>query len=155
MSRAAVAIAFLILGACAGAEPSDDPEPAERLDGIYRFSDTPRPLAQPIEGRMTILGDTIFIDAQPGPCRYDDKASWGSSQMVYRCAEMSILIDRANPLRNTKYHTTIRVDERKSVCVRYQTNSAGQRVCAQQETQMVPRDVEVNGILHPKRVDHP
>ena len=154
MNRSAVAIACVVLGACAGAKQSEDPEPAERLDGIYRFSDTPRPLAPPIEGRMTILGDTIYLDAQPGPCRYEDKLSWGTPQMVYRCQETTILIDRANPLRNTKYHTTVRIEERKYVCIRYQTSASGARVCAQQETQMVARDVEVNGILHPKRVIH-
>jgi len=153
VNRQIVAIACALLGACS-AKQSEAPEPAAILDGIYQFSESPRPLPQPIEGTMTILRDTIFVDAQPGPCRYEDKLSWGSSSLVYRCAEMTISFDRANPLRNSKFRTTVRIDERKSVCVRYQTNAAGQQVCAQQEIQMVPRDVQVNGILHPKRVIH-
>ena len=93
---------------------------------------------------MTVLADTIMVDAQPGPCRYEDKRSWGNTSIIYRCAEMTLMLDRKNPVRNSRFYTTVSVEERKTVCVRYDTNSAGQRYCAQQDTQIVSRDVEVS-----------
>jgi hypothetical protein len=141
----------LALAACTS-KGSSTPGPAPLLDGIYRFSEKPAPLTQSIEGTMTVLHDTVMVDAQPGPCRYEDKLSWSGGAIVYRCAEMTLSFDRSNPLRNSTFHTSVSVDERKTVCVRYDTNPAGQRVCVQQETQLVPREVQVSGTLHPTRV---
>ena len=148
MRRTISLIALVSLAACGSAHSST---PAPILDGIYRFSERPQPLTQPIEGTLTILRDTIMVDAQPGPCRYEDKLSWGSSSIVYRCAEMTLSFDRSNPLRNARFRTTVTVDERKKVCVRYDVNPRGERVCVQQETQIVQREVPVSGMLRPVR----
>ena len=155
MNRRISVTACLVLAACAAKRaPELEPEskPAEIFDGIYRFSESPQPLQQPIEGTMTVLRDTVFVDAQPGPCRYEDKLSWGTSSIVYRCAEIMLSFDRANPVRNSKFRGTVKVDERRTVCVRYEINSSGRRVCVQQDTQIVQREVNVSGILHPARV---
>jgi len=154
MARTLSVIACLLLAAC-GAKGSSAPEPAPILDGVYRFSERPQPLTQSIEGTMMVLRDTVMIDAQPGPCRYEDKLSWGTSSIVYKCAEMTVYVDRANPVRNSKFRTVVTVDERRTVCVRYETNARGQRVCVQQETQIVQREVPVSGILRPTRVTNP
>jgi hypothetical protein len=142
--------ALMLLAAC-GAKPSST-VPAPIFDGIYRFSERPQQLTQPIEGTITILRDTIMVDAQPGPCRYEDRLSWGGTSIVYRCAEMTLSFDRSNPLRNARFRTTVTVDERRTVCVRYEVNRQGQRVCAQQETQIVQREVPISGMLRPTRV---
>jgi hypothetical protein len=141
----------LLVGCASNASTRPAPTPAI-LDGIYQFSEKPSQLPQPIEGTMTILRDTIWVDAQPGPCRYDDKRSWGNKSIVYRCAEMTVAIERLNPIRNATFSTTTTIDERKTVCVQYGTNAAGQRVCVQQETRMVPREITVTGMLRPVRV---
>ena len=140
----------LAVAACT-TKASPDPEPVI-LDGIYRFSERPAQLPQSIEGTMTILRDTIWVDAQPGPCRYDDKTSWGNKAIVYRCAEMTLSIERLNPIRNAAFSATTTIEERRTVCTQYGTNSSGQRVCLQRDTQIVPRQVTVNGMLHPVRV---
>jgi hypothetical protein len=141
----------VVVAACS-TKPSSTPQPRELADGIYRFSDSRAPLTQPIEGTMTVLHDTVMVDAQPGPCRYDDKISWGSHAIVYRCAEMTLTFDRSDPVRSAKFDTIVMVDQKKTVCVQYQTTPTGQRVCVQQETQLVPTKVPVSGLLHPNRV---
>ena len=155
MIRPLILIACGLLAACGGTKGSSAPEPAPILDGIYHFSERPQPLTQSIEGTMMILRDTVMIDAQPGPCRYEDRLSWGTSSIVYKCAEMLVYVDRANPVRNSKFRTTVMVDEKKTVCVRYEVNARGQRVCVQQETQIVQRAVPVSGVLRPTRVVNP
>lgn len=156
MPRTSLVIGCLLLAACgAKGSSTQDPAPMPILDGIYRFSERPQPLTQSIEGTMMVIRDTVMIDAQPGPCRYEDKLSWGTSSIVYKCAEMTVYVDRANPVRNSKFLITVKVDERKTVCVRYDVNARGQRVCVQQETQIVQRDVPVSGVLRPTRVTNP
>ena len=148
-----IGMTFCLLAAACKSNASATPEPEPViLDGIYRFSERPAQLPQSIEGTMTVLRDTIWVDAQPGPCRYDDKTSWGNKSIVYRCADMTLSIERLNPIRNAAFSATTTIEERKTVCTQYSTNSAGQRVCVQRDTQIVPRRVTVNGMLHPVRV---
>jgi len=152
MLRTVVAMAGgCLLGACSS-KGSQAPAPAVLLDGIYRFSEAQRPMTTPIEGTMTILRDTVMVEAQPGPCRYDDRMSWGKTALVYQCAEMTLMFDRVDPVRNSKFDTKVSVDEKKNVCTQYTTTATGQRICVQSETQMVSRDVDVSGFLHPKRI---
>lgn len=151
----AVLVALAAIGAC-GKKGTTAPQPGANVDGVYQFTERPAQLDQPIEGTLTISGDTIIVDARPGPCRYDEQASWGKNHpFTYRCADITVTVDRYNPIGRALYRTTTTVNDRRTVCVRYEVNSAGQRVCAQQETQVIPREVSLSGNLHPTRVVNP
>ena len=142
-------------GACAK-RGATAPAPLPIVEGVYQFAERPSQLDEPIEGTFTIAGDTLLLDARPGPCRYDEQASWGKNHpFTYHCADVTLTFDRYSPLSRSNYRTTTTVYDRRTVCVQYATNSAGQRVCVQQETQTVPRRVNVSGALHPTRVENP
>ena len=148
-------VILLALAAC-GKKGATAPRPLPMLDGVYRFSERPAQLQDAIEGTVTVISDTVIVDAQPGPCRYDQQQSWGRNHpYVYQCAEITLSFDRYSPVQKASYHTTTTIFERRTVCVRYETNSAGQRVCVQQETQSVPRKISVYGSLHMTRVQNP
>ena len=148
-------VTLLAIAAC-GKKGATAPKPLPMLDGVYRFSERPPQLQDAIEGTLTVISDTVIVDAQPGPCSYDREQSWGRNRpYVYRCAEITLSFDRFNPVQKASYRTTTTIFERRTVCVRYETNSSGQRVCVQQETQSVPRQISGTGSLHMTRVQNP
>lgn len=132
------------------------PRPLPIMDGVYEFTERPAQLDQAIQGTVTVLRDTVLVDAQPGPCRYDEQASWGKNHpFTYRCANVILTFGRYNPISGASYRTTTTVNDHRTVCVQYATNASGQRVCVQQQTQTIPRQVTVSGSLHPNRVVNP
>jgi len=148
-------VMLLAIAAC-GKKGATAPKPLPMLDGVYHFSERPPQLQDAIEGTLTVISDTVIVEAQPGPCSYDREQSWGRNHpYVYRCAEITLSFDRYNPVQKASYRTTTTIFERRTVCVRYETNSSGQRVCVQQETQSVPRQISVSGSLHMTRVQNP
>ena len=149
-------VAMLFAGFGCASKGTTAPKPPPIADGVYEFSERPGQLQEAIEGTLTILGDTLLFDGRPGPCRYDEQASWGKNHpFTYRCAEITLTFDRYYPIDRAYYHTTTIVNDRRTVCVRYSTNAAGQQVCTQTETQTVPRQISVSGSLHPRRVLNP
>jgi hypothetical protein len=153
---ACVALLIVLAVAACATKGTTAPRPLPILDGIYHFSERPVQLQDAIEGTLTVISDTVIVDAQPGPCRYDQQQSWGRDHpYVYLCAEITLRFDRYNPVQKASYHTMTTIYERRTVCVRYETNSSGQRVCVQQETQEVPRKISVSGSLHMTRVQNP
>ena len=151
-----VAVLVLLAAAACATKGTTAPKLLPMLDGIYHFSERPPQLQDAIEGTLTVISDTVIVDAQPGPCRYDQQQSWGRDHpYVYLCAEITLSFDRYNPVQKASYRTTTTILERRTVCVRYETNSSGQRVCVQQETQSIPRKISVSGSLHMTRVQNP
>lgn len=142
-------------GAC-GKKAASAPAPLPLVDGVYQFVERPAQLDQSIEGTVTIVGDTLIVDARPGPCRYDEQASWGKNHpFTYRCADITLTFDRYTPISRASYRTTTTVNERRTVCVEYARSSTGQQVCVKQETQTIPRQVSISGSLHPTRIANP
>jgi hypothetical protein len=150
------ALALLATFAACTSKPASAPRPLPIVEGTYQFSERPARLAEAIEGTVTVAGDTLLVEARPGPCRYDEQASWGKNHpFTFQCAEVTLTFDRMHPVDRASYRTTTLVNERQTVCVRYDTNTAGQRVCVQQETQTIPRQISVSGSLRLTRVANP
>lgn len=149
-------LATLFAAAACGSKGTPAPKPLPIVEGVYEFSERPTQMDEAIEGRVTILGDTLLVDARPGPCRYDEQASWGKNHpFTYQCADITLTFDRYYPIDRASYRTTTIVNERHTVCVQYTTNAAGQQLCTRTETQTVPRRVSLSGSLHPRRISSP
>ena len=151
-----VVVTALTGAAACGKKAATAPAPLPIVEGVYQFVERPSQLDQPIEGTITFAGDTVLVDARPGPCRYDEQASWGKNHpFTYRCAEITLTFDRYSPLSRSSYRTTAIVYDRRTVCVQYATNAAGKQVCVRSETESVPRQVPVSGNLRLVRVANP
>jgi hypothetical protein len=61
---------------------------------------------------------------------------------------MSLFVDQSGDAPRISYSTTRTVTEYKTTCVRYETNSAGARVCALSQRDPVERKVSVSGTVH-------
>ena len=142
----------LAFAACAQ-HGSGAPAPPVRI-GVYRFIERPNGVNTTIQGRVLVTHDSVVVDAEPGPCRYDPHTTAGGP-IVYQCADVSIAFDRFDPVGQATYRTTKTVMERKTTCVRYTTDSKGNQVCAQQQTETVEHDVPVTGTLHLETIAHP
>ena len=101
--------AVAVFGACS----SPKPETAVALDGligVYHFSEriAGAPGNPPIvfEGEFTVIGDTIKVDARPGPCRYA-KRNAGVTSLSYQCGDITVTFDRRNPVERSTYSMTV------------------------------------------------
>jgi hypothetical protein len=143
-------IVMAVLAACAGSRGTDSSSasaPAPIRDGRYAFSERPSGTSITLEGTFVVLGDTVMVDATPGPCRYDSNNAPGSP-IAYRCADVSLWFDRRDPVTKATYDFQSVESKPKSVCVRYTTGPNGQQVCAQTGIEMVEVKVEHSGTLH-------
>jgi hypothetical protein len=106
----AIAVSAMLAG-CHSSSP-DTVRPLDGLIGVYHFSERiPGVPGQPpvlFEGDFTVLGDTIKVDAEPGPCRYD-KQSTGAGGLGYQCGEITLMFDRKNPVTKTRYTMAVMV----------------------------------------------
>ena len=145
-------LVVLTLAAC-GQHGSGAPAPPVRI-GVYRFTERPNGLNTNIEGRVLVTHDSVVVEAEPGPCRYDTQTT-ADGPIVYRCADVTISFDRFDPVGHATYRTSKTVMDRKTVCIRYTTDSKGNQVCAQQQTETTERQVPVTGTLHLDTIAHP
>jgi hypothetical protein len=148
---AALLITFA-LAACAQ-HGTSVPGPPSRI-GVYRFTEHPAQLRTPIQGRLFITHDSVVVEAEPGPCRYDVHSA-SSGPIVYQCADVTLSFDRLDPVGKSTYRTTTTVMDRRTTCARYATDSSGRQVCVQQQTETNERQVPVTGTLHLEIVAHP
>jgi len=142
----------LALAGCAH-HGSSAPAPPVRI-GVYRFTERPNGVNTPIQGRVLVTHDSVVVEAEPGPCRYDPHTSAGGP-IMYQCADVSIAFDRFDPVGRATYRMTKTVRDRKTTCIRYTTDSGGKQVCAQQQTETTEHDVPVTGTLHLEAIAHP
>ena len=113
--------------------------------GAYRFSERISDDVY-VDGTFVVESDTVSIDANPGPCRYDRERST-VLVISYTCGDVSFVFDRHDPARNPRYATTVQVIETRSVCIRYTLDNNGRTVCAGYRTEKIPRDVRRSGVL--------
>ena len=145
-------LAAFALAACAQTG-SSAPAPPVRV-GVYRFTERPAGVNTTIQGRVVVTHDSVVVEAEPGPCRYDTHSA-ADGPIQYQCGEVLLAFNRFNPVGDARYRTSKTVYDRKTTCVRYTTDSKGNQVCAQQQTETVEREVPVMGTLHLETIAHP
>ena len=143
---AAVAVAGT-LAACHNV-PVEKPPLEERL-GVYRFTQHVTAAGAEsvdIEGRFVVFGDTITVDAHPGPCRLDTRVVM-PNPLTYDCGGVTISFDRRDPVGHAMYSVMLTVTQTRTICVRYATDASGRRYCAEQRTDPTQRQIKQSGYL--------
>ena len=143
---AALTLAFAASCASNGKKIGIRPEAV----GAYRFSERVNDDVY-VDGTFVVESDTVSIEANPGPCRYDGERS-NVLVISYTCGDVSYVFDRHDPARNPRYATTVQVMETRTVCVGYTVDSSGRTVCARYQTEKIPRDVRRSGVLRTQRI---
>src|SRR5215467_4276468 len=108
-----IVAAVLVAGACHAAKANgDELTPSQRQVGVYRFSDristdTATTETIDLEGQFVVLGDTITVEARPGPCRYDTRTTLGGP-ILYQCGQnLTLSFDRHQPIARATYRALV------------------------------------------------
>ncbi len=142
-------LVLLAAAACSGTRKAVAVPPEQF--GIYRFSERLNP-GNTLEGEFLVQGDTVTVDAVPGPCRYEPNRTSGMA-IVYSCgSSVTLSFDRADPIRKARYSAVVRMTESRTRCIRT-TVSNGQSVCAQSVVETSERDALKSGTLRVERVE--
>jgi uncharacterized protein Veg len=142
MKVATAMLMSLFVAACAGAPrpPMNAP-----LMGKFGFNEHPAGMRGSLEGTFTIIGDTITVDATPGPCRPAQNP--GPLQFVYSCSDVVLYFDKQDPIRRSSYRYTAIVQEKKTVCVQTEITATGLQRCVRTSVEVNDKPVLRNAIL--------
>jgi hypothetical protein len=66
---------------------------------------------------------------------------------VYQCSDVVIYFDKHDPLKRSSYRYTAIVQEKKTVCVQYETTASGQQRCIRTTVEVNDKPVLRNAIL--------
>lgn len=127
----------------------------ERHLGVYKFSERVTAAGAgaeivEIEGHFVVFGDTVTVDARPGPCRLDTRIST-PNPFTYICGGVTLSFDRRDPSGHATFSVVLSVTESRSVCVRYSTEASGRR-CVESRTETTQRPVTQTGRLRVTRL---
>ncbi len=96
-----------------------------------------------IEGTMTVATDTIIVDAIPGPC-YAAVNSSRAGPIVYKCAHVTLVIDRAHPLTKSNASSTRVVIDKTPVCMVNGRDAQGRPICVKTGYESSERDQTIS-----------
>lgn len=143
------ALALLLAGCSSGTKQATERVPLQR-EGRYEFiASLPR---GEVRGTLTVLPDTMYVEPENGFCQ----ASMGAPDqraLRYDCPGLGdadslyLRLDRRNPRAFSRWFASTRVQRTRQVCVRYVTNSQGQRSCAEYRTETYEEKVRQSGVL--------
>jgi hypothetical protein len=152
---AALPLVVTALAACAshrGAAGSLAAVPAPDGDGRYTFDERPPGTPRTLEGTFMVIGDTVLIDATPGPCRYYAFTKSGGP-ITYQCADVRYSFDRRDPVMKATYSYTATEPKSKVVCVRSIIGPNGESQCLESRTELEDHSVTRSGTLRAHRVE--
>ena len=152
--RSSIAIAITAGLAACHSTPADTKPPLEERLGVYRFTQHVTAVGAEtidIEGRFVVFGDTVTVEAQPGPCRLDTRVAM-PNPFTYDCGGVTLTFDRLDPAGHAMYSVMLTVTQTRTVCVRYAIDSAGRRYCAETRSDPSQRQVKQSGYLRVTRV---
>ncbi|MGH7620412.1 MAG: hypothetical protein ACREPM_24610, partial [Gemmatimonadaceae bacterium] len=148
--------AAIILAACHHASPEPHNSLADHV-GVYQFTEHLTASGQAAEtldldGEVVVTDDTVTVDARPGPCRFDTTLSI-AYPFTYICgSNVTLRFDRQDPVLQARYTARLAQNQTHQACVRYETDSAGRRYCAETQTITTQSLVNVSGALRLTRV---
>lgn len=149
-----VAVSLGVVGCHhARAEP---PHSAADHIGVYQFNEHVSATGAAAEyidlvGTVTVLADTVTVDARPGPCRADENVR-SPAPFTYRCGNNVVLtFDRREPTTKAGYTASLAENVTTQVCIRYETE-VGRRYCAETGPQTSQRIAQRSGYLKLTRV---
>jgi hypothetical protein len=153
VARAASGVVIAAGLACHNA-PVDTKPPIEQRLGVFHFTEHITAAGTEtidLEGHFVVWGDTVTVEARPGPCRLDTRVSM-PNPFTYDCGGVTLTFDRENPVGGAKYSALLTVTQTRTVCARYATDPSGRRYCVEQRSEPQQRQIKQTGYLRATRV---
>lgn len=150
-----IGIAVLpVLLACGGSGTRpESAAPRGAIDGTYDFvANLPN---QQIRGAFSVVGDTVLVNQTSEYCRPvigppDPHYIRYTCQGTGTYEQLTLRIDRRNPIHLSRWGATFRVTRRREICVLYGTRD-GQRICLQMQTEAYETTESQSGTLQVRR----
>lgn len=154
--NARIVLLALPLLACggSGAATPRTAAPGGPVEGTYEYMAN-LPTLQ-VRGTLRVVGDTVLVDPVSDYCR-PLIAPPDPLYIKYTCQgtgpyeQLTLTIDRRNPLQLSKWDATFRVQRRREVCVQYAVRD-GRQVCVQRQTETYEATESRSGTLQVRRV---
>ncbi len=146
---ALVAVACGLLAGCHNSPGTAGPAPTRR-NGSFEF--VAHVGGSSFSGTFRVVEDTLLVDARDGACWYD-KGLVSPLLMRFKCDGVTdvddfvLVFDRRSPVRSSRWSGTTMRTVMRTVCDRYETDSAGRRRCAASHTISEDVKVGVSGTL--------
>jgi hypothetical protein len=156
MSKVWLSLFAVVILGCHHARTEPPPSAADHV-GVYQFNEHVSATGAAAEyidliGEVTVLADTVIVDARPGPCRADENVR-PPTPFTYRCGTNVVLtFDRRDPTGHAVYTAMLAENVSRQVCARYETDSNGRRYCAEMRTETSQRMARRGGYLKLTRV---
>ena len=148
--------AVAVLVACGGGSAASRPEtaaPNAPREGTYEYmANLP---SQQVRGTLRVTSDTIVVDPVSDYCRVvmgppDPLYIKYTCQGAGTFEQLTLTIDRRNPMQLSKWGATFRVTRRREVCTQYATRD-GRQVCVQTTTETYETTESRSGNLQIRR----
>jgi hypothetical protein len=147
------AIAAVVVGAAAcHTAPVDTRPPLDSRLGVFRFTEHVTAgggsgdESVDIEGQLVVFGDTVSVEARPGPCRMDTRIIY-PNPITYDCGGVTLSFDRRDPVGRAQYSVSLGTTQKRQVCAAYAIDNAGRRYCSQYRTETTAATVKRSGYL--------
>lgn len=145
-------LALLACGGSRAATPRTA-APSGPIEGTYDYMAN-LPSLQ-VRGTLRVTGDTVLVDPVSDYCR-PMMGPPDPLYIKYTCQgtgpyeQLTLTIDRRNPLQLSKWSATFRVQRRREVCVRYAVRD-GRQVCVETQTETYEATESRSGNLQVRR----
>ena len=147
-------VAVAVFLACGGSGArTETATPRGPIEGTYEYvANLPN---QQVRGTLSVTGDTVLVNPISEYCRPvigppDPLYIKYTCQGTGTYEQLTLTIDRRNPVQLSKWAATFRVTRRRDVCVQYGTRD-GQRVCLQTQTETYEANETKSGNLQIRR----
>jgi hypothetical protein len=149
-----LALLICLLGCASGTKPATPRVPMAR-EGRFEFvANLPR---GEVRGMLTVLPDTMYVEPENGFCQVSMGAP-DQRSLRYDCPGLGhadslyLRLDRRNPRAFSRWFASTKVQRTRQVCVRFTTNSQGQRSCAEYRLETYEEKVRQSGVLRVQTV---
>ena len=147
--------ALAVLLACGGSAVSrpETAAPSGSREGTYEYlANLP---SQQVRGTLRVTSDTMVVDPVSDYCRPvigppDPLYIKYTCQGTGTFEQLTLTIDRRNPMQLSKWGATFRVTRRREVCTQYATRD-GRQVCVQTTTETYETTESRSGNLQVRR----
>lgn len=156
MTARIVLLLMPLLAACGGsaAAKPETAAPSGSIEGRYEYmANLP---TQQVRGTLRVTADTITVDPISDYCRVAMSPP-DALYIKYTCQgtgtyeQITLTIDRRNPVQLSRWAATFRVTRRREVCAQYAMRD-GRQVCVQMTTEAYETTESRSGTLQVRRV---
>lgn len=156
MTARMILLAVPLLAACGGSATTkpETAAPSASIEGRYEY--TVMLPTQQVRGTLHVTADTIVVDPVSDYCRVaigppDPLYIKYTCQGTGTYEQLTLTLDRRNPMQLSRWGATFRVTRRREVCVQYAMRD-GRQVCVLTQSETYETTESRSGILQVRRL---